>query len=256
MNTSRFLFLAGMLAALGSPARADSVAKFYNGSTGYAGPFNGAGTVYDATKSMSTNCPPSGSSCPNDIVSTSLAFSTSVAITATASFNNGSAARVWADLSPAFGGLGVSSSQTNDSDSISGTEILHLHFANAVILTGVGTLFDSGHTPFGSSFQTPSSIPGGDGFLLSLNNFTSSTFVSFDNANNTNGGAFNLSFTGTDFYFEQKQGNPEFYVSALTYQPVPGPIVGAGLPGLIFAGGGLLSWWRRKRRDAAALAAA
>jgi hypothetical protein len=56
--------------------------------------------------------------------------------------------------------------------------------------------------------------------------------------------------TAADEFVFAGTGGTSQVLSITTVPAVPGPIAGAGLPGLILASAGLLAWWRRRQQSA------
>jgi hypothetical protein len=118
------------------------------------------------------------------------------------------------NLAPGYLTLDTTASSGLASLSLSGTS------------SGTFSFIASGYTDFVLGFQTNTASPKPDYFSFML-----PAGVSSGNWAVNNGG-----------------GNVQLAVLYGHADPVPGPIAGAGLPGLILASGGLLSWWRRRRK--------
>jgi hypothetical protein len=103
-----------------------------------------------------------------------------------------------------------------------------------------------------------------DGSLLQLNpNFANSNFLGAVGTTYTLSGCIycgfeatpdmdTASFIGNTAFFHNDYSRPGDFARIITVDPhpVPGPIAGAGLPGLILASGGILGWWRRRQKTA------
>ena len=80
---------------------------------------------------------------------------------------------------------------------------------------------------------------------------SSCRFCGFETVGQAQGLIDTAGFTGNVANFDNFYSEPGDFARIIIDDPiaVPGPIAGAGSPGLILASGGLLGWWRRRGRN-------
>jgi hypothetical protein len=104
---------------------------------------------------------------------------------------------------------------------------------------------------FGTSFNTDNRTTGNGGSMSFdiATQYFSLTFGQQRTAffENTSGGLLQLTYTTVP-----REGAGLSHFDTFATAPVPGPIVGAGLPGLVMTLGGLIVWRRRRNQAAAA----
>jgi hypothetical protein len=150
-------------------------------------------------------------------------------------------------------GLGLSaedlvSSNVDPSEStiFTGSSALAYAYDHISSFTGPGN-FGTGGTTFASS---------GTGDIVGINGSGDEVVVPLDYSSDTslsdtaiyeNATFASLGLTPGTYTWTWGGGCSTDQCFTIDVVSTPGPIAGAGLPGLIFAGGGLIAWWRRKR---------
>ena len=174
----------------------------------------------------------------------------------------------WTFADQYFGGSGTITLGSLDADQVqhpNGYDIIGITgtFGGSTIvkLTGFNgadnIFYPTGCSTTSATCNHNGSVLDSNGFAFSLLG-TNSQWTIYDSPNSIvarrgdlASNFFRLTFTLQPTY----TGQSGTFTSSLD-APVPGPIVGAGLPGLILAGSGLFGWWWRRKRKAGAMAAA